>query len=62
MKVVALLEVDNPVCVEVYSEAPSLARFTLRESGVTVAVGKITKLVPRLESDVAADFATLALA
>ncbi|TNY22659.1 P-loop containing nucleoside triphosphate hydrolase protein [Rhodotorula diobovata] len=61
MKVVALLTTDGPICVDTYANNPALARFTLREAGVTVAVGKITKLVPRNESDVAASMAALSV-
>ncbi|KAK4055436.1 translation termination factor GTPase eRF3 [Microbotryomycetes sp. JL221] len=45
MKVIALLETTAPVCVEKFSEHPQLGRFTLRDEGKTVAIGKITKLI-----------------
>jgi len=31
----------KPMCVEVYSEYPSLGRFTVRDNGRTIAVGVI---------------------
>ncbi|TFK75939.1 eukaryotic polypeptide chain release factor 3 [Pluteus cervinus] len=44
-KVVALIEASAPICVEKFSEYPQLGRFTLRDEGRTVAIGKITKLI-----------------
>lgn len=45
MKIIARIEVAEPVCVEVFSKLPQLGRFTLRDQGQTVAIGKITKLL-----------------
>jgi peptide chain release factor subunit 3 len=44
-KIVALIETTAPVCVEKFSDYPQLGRFTLRDEGRTIAIGKITKLV-----------------
>ncbi|KAK7470682.1 translation termination factor GTPase eRF3 [Stygiomarasmius scandens] len=44
-KIVALVETSAPVCVERFSDYPQLGRFTLRDEGRTVAIGKITKLI-----------------
>ncbi|KAL1937758.1 hypothetical protein VTO73DRAFT_12911 [Trametes versicolor] len=44
-KIVALIETTEPVCVERFVDYPQLGRFTLRDEGKTVAIGKITKLV-----------------
>ncbi|KDN46648.1 hypothetical protein K437DRAFT_235143 [Tilletiaria anomala UBC 951] len=44
MKVVALIETTAPVCLEKFSEHPQLGRFTLRDEGRTVAIGRVTKL------------------
>ncbi|KAI1326712.1 hypothetical protein F5Y16DRAFT_373795 [Xylariaceae sp. FL0255] len=33
------------VCVETFENAPQLGRFTLRDQGQTIAIGKITKLI-----------------
>ncbi|KAJ7228689.1 P-loop containing nucleoside triphosphate hydrolase protein [Mycena pura] len=44
-KIVALIETAAPVCVERFADYPQLGRFTLRDEGRTVAIGKITKLV-----------------
>ncbi|KAG0150783.1 hypothetical protein CROQUDRAFT_652030 [Cronartium quercuum f. sp. fusiforme G11] len=45
MKVVALLETAAPICVETFKDHPQLGRFTLRDEGKTIAIGKITKLI-----------------
>lgn len=44
-KIVALIETALPVCVERFVDHPQLGRFTLRDEGRTIAIGKITKLV-----------------
>lgn len=45
MKVVAVLEASEAVCAETYKDYPQLGRFTLRDQGTTIAIGKITKLL-----------------
>ena len=45
MRVIAVLETAGPVCVETYKDYQPLGRFTLRDQGVTIAIGKITKLL-----------------
>ncbi|CUM67751.1 uncharacterized protein PRCAT00005456001 [Priceomyces carsonii] len=45
MKIVAVLETNEPICAETYKEYPQLGRFTLRDQGATIAIGKITKLL-----------------
>ncbi|KAG6900950.1 translation termination factor GTPase eRF3 [Termitomyces sp. T159_Od127] len=44
-KIVALIETTAAVCVERFVDYPQLGRFTLRDEGRTIAIGKITKLV-----------------
>ncbi|KAF8915869.1 eukaryotic polypeptide chain release factor 3 [Mucidula mucida] len=44
-KIVALIETTAPICVERFVDYPQLGRFTLRDEGRTIAIGKITKLV-----------------
>ncbi|KAJ2391973.1 translation termination factor GTPase eRF3 [Coemansia sp. RSA 2611] len=39
------IQASKPICVECFSEFPQLGRFTLRDEGKTIAVGKILKLV-----------------
>ncbi|KAF5202089.1 Elongation factor 1-alpha [Thalictrum thalictroides] len=38
------IQVSNMICVERFSDFPQLGRFTLRDSGKTIAVGKVTGL------------------
>lgn len=45
MKVIAVLEASAPVCAETYHDYPQLGRFTLRDQGTTIAIGKITKIL-----------------
>jgi peptide chain release factor subunit 3 len=45
MKIIARLETTQPVCLEKFKDYPQLGRFTLRDSGVTIAIGKVTKLL-----------------
>ncbi|KAF9821245.1 hypothetical protein IEO21_00853 [Rhodonia placenta] len=51
-KVVALIETVQPVCVERFVDYPQLGRFTLRDEGKTVAIGKITKLIEGIPEEV----------
>ncbi|KAF5387642.1 hypothetical protein D9615_000384 [Tricholomella constricta] len=44
-KIVALVETSAPVCVERFVDYPQLGRFTLRDEGRTIAIGKITKII-----------------
>jgi peptide chain release factor subunit 3 len=41
-KIVALIETSAPVCVERFVDYPQLGRFTLRDEGKTVAIGKVS--------------------
>ncbi|KAG8686128.1 translation termination factor GTPase eRF3, partial [Ceratobasidium sp. 395] len=43
-KIIALVETTAPVCVEPFKQYPQLGRFTLRDEGKTVAIGKVVKL------------------
>ncbi|AAS54346.2 AGL145Wp [Eremothecium gossypii ATCC 10895] len=45
MKIIAVLETEEPVCVETYQDYPHLGRFTLRDQGITIAIGKIVKIL-----------------
>ncbi|KAI7282853.1 translation elongation factor 1-alpha [Hortaea werneckii] len=48
MNIIARLEViggAGAVCVERFEDHPQLGRFTLRDQGQTIAIGKITKLI-----------------
>ncbi|KAI9001409.1 eukaryotic polypeptide chain release factor 3 [Trametes punicea] len=54
-KIVALIETAEPVCVERFVDYPQLGRFTLRDEGKTIAIGKITKLIEGSSVDEAAE-------
>jgi len=41
---IVLIETSGPICLETFAEAPRLGRFTLRDEGKTIAIGKVTKL------------------
>ncbi|QRV76157.1 Elongation factor Tu GTP binding domain [Ceratobasidium sp. AG-Ba] len=43
-KIIALVETTAPICVEPFKAYPQLGRFTLRDEGKTVAIGKVVKL------------------
>ncbi|QEU61048.1 Sup35 [Kluyveromyces lactis] len=45
MKIIAVIETNEPVCVETYDDYPQLGRFTLRDQGTTIAIGKIVKIL-----------------
>ncbi|KAI8325484.1 hypothetical protein GQ54DRAFT_254651 [Martensiomyces pterosporus] len=45
------LETAQPVCVERFKDFPQLGRFTLRDEGKTIAIGKIVKLVDSTEAN-----------
>lgn len=45
MKIIAVVETEEPVCVETYQDYPQLGRFTLRDQGTTIAIGKIVKIL-----------------
>ena len=40
-KIVALIETVQPICVERFADYPQLGRFTLRDEGKTIAIGKV---------------------
>lgn len=46
--IIARIEITSAagsVCVERFEDYPQLGRFTLRDQGQTIAIGKITKLI-----------------
>ena len=52
MNIIARLEVTGgagSVCVERFEDYPQLGRFTLRDQGQTIAIGKITRLITEEE-------------
>ncbi|KAJ8482219.1 hypothetical protein ONZ51_g5483 [Trametes cubensis] len=55
MKIVALIETAEPICIERFVDYPQLGRFTLRDEGKTIAIGKVTKLIEGNPMDEAAE-------
>ncbi|WWC72901.1 translation elongation factor Tu [Kwoniella pini CBS 10737] len=49
MLVSALIETAAPICLETYKDSKILGRFSLRDEGKTVAIGKVTKLIEKTE-------------
>ncbi|GFZ47263.1 Eukaryotic peptide chain release factor GTP-binding subunit [Saitozyma sp. JCM 24511] len=50
MLVSALIETSAPICIEKFDDYRMLGRFTLRDEGRTIAIGKVTKLIESKES------------
>ncbi|EFJ16998.1 hypothetical protein SELMODRAFT_115313 [Selaginella moellendorffii] len=42
--VVVRIQVPAPICIEKFQDLPQMGRFTLRDEGKTVAIGKVIKL------------------
>lgn len=40
-KIIARIETTAPICLERFTDYPQLGRFTLRDEGKTVAIGKV---------------------
>jgi peptide chain release factor subunit 3 len=41
---VCRITLEKPLCMELFGDLPSMGRFTLRDEGRTIAIGKVTKL------------------
>ncbi|CAO3567842.1 unnamed protein product [Mortierella alpina] len=41
---IVMIETAGPLCVETFADSPQMGRFTVRDEGKTIAIGKITKL------------------
>lgn len=44
--VICKIAVAKPICVEPFDVNPQMGRFTLRDEGKTIAIGKVTRLPP----------------
>ena len=44
--VIADIQVANTICVDSFKNTPQLGRFTLRDEGRTIAIGKVLKVFP----------------
>jgi peptide chain release factor subunit 3 len=51
---IARVAVEKPICLEAFDGVPQLGRFTLRDEGRTIAIGKVTR-VPRKGAKEAAE-------
>lgn len=49
MMVSALIETSAPICIEKFDDYKMLGRFTLRDEGKTIAIGRVTKLITNSE-------------
>ncbi|KAG2177193.1 hypothetical protein INT43_007850, partial [Umbelopsis isabellina] len=43
-KAIVRIETAGPICVETFEDYPQLGRFTVRDEGKTIAIGKVTKV------------------
>ncbi|XP_006065071.4 LOW QUALITY PROTEIN: eukaryotic peptide chain release factor GTP-binding subunit ERF3A-like [Bubalus bubalis] len=43
---IARLRTAGTICLETFKDLPQMGRFTLRDEGKTIAIGKVLKLVP----------------
>jgi peptide chain release factor subunit 3 len=41
---VCRITTEKPVCIETFNDLAAMGRFTLRDEGRTIAIGKVTKL------------------
>ena len=49
--VIVRIQVEKPICAELFTNVPQLGRFTLRDEGRTIAIGKIIKLPKSLKEN-----------
>ncbi|KAI0055038.1 hypothetical protein BV25DRAFT_1816203, partial [Artomyces pyxidatus] len=61
-RIVALIETTAPICVERFADYPQLGRFTLRDEGKTIAIGKVTKLVESGSEELADGVGSMSIA
>lgn len=62
-QIIALIETTQTVCLEKFADYPQLGRFTLRDEGKTIAIGKVTKLISQKEiNEATPDVGALSLA
>ena len=50
--VLVRIDVEKPICVERFDHVAQLGRFTLRDEGRTIAIGKIIRLPKSLKEAV----------
>ncbi|KAI6213499.1 Tr-type G domain-containing protein [Aphelenchoides besseyi] len=49
-KCILRLESPEPFCLEVYKDFPQMGRFTLRDEGRTIAIGKVVKIIDTMSA------------
>ena len=49
MRAIVMIDIARSIPCDTFDDAPFLGRFTLRNEGKTIAIGKITKLPPKKE-------------
>jgi peptide chain release factor subunit 3 len=49
MQIIAKVETTAPICLETYKAYPQLGRFTLRDEGKTIAMGKVSPFILEAE-------------
>ena len=47
--ITCVLECEQPVCIETFEASPQLGRFTLRDEGKTIGIGKCLELMESSE-------------
>ncbi|KAF8320725.1 hypothetical protein DL93DRAFT_2073376 [Clavulina sp. PMI_390] len=60
-KIIAQIEASDLVCIERFADYPQLGRFTLRDEGKTVAIGKVTRLLAIDENVITEGVSNIAL-
>jgi len=60
-RVLALVETQAPICIEKFADYPQLGRFTLRDEGKTIAIGRVTKLIETATEEVTQAVAAVSL-
>lgn len=45
------IAVEKQICIELFEKVPQLGRFTLRDEGRTIAIGKITRVPKSLKEN-----------
>lgn len=53
--VILRLQVNNSICVENFADVPQLGRFTLRDEGRTIGLGKVIEQVSKNAEDIIED-------
>lgn len=46
-----IIQTTQPICLETFDTIQQLGRFTLRDEGKTIAVGKVTSLGPKKKAN-----------